>query len=173
MLSYEQAILRANWQLRWWVCQKPRGHSAPETGRYDTPPSPNRLATPPHAPAPLLHFLYSTEKGGTLQIFRVLCQSVKITHFLFIWYNNRKAAFSLTWKEQRREEKEVGAGLVGAAGRRAEIHAGKGELEENRQQCHLFTHAPHANKPPLPRHPIPCSLAFDSQARGIKSYPTP
>lgn len=49
------------------------------------------------------HFVDILEGGGSLS------SSVKVTHFLVIWYNNRKTAFSFTWKErceQRGEEEE-------------------------------------------------------------------
>jgi len=80
-------------------------------------------------------------KRALCRYLGVLCLSVKVTHFLVIWYNNRKTAFSFTWKER-----DEGGGIerlcvcvrVCGGGRgvwgTVELHAGK-NLRENRQQC--------------------------------------
>lgn len=82
----------------------------------------------------LLSILPYSVKRALCRYLGVLSWSVKVTHFLVIWYNNRKTAFSFTWKGQHGEGKgrgEEGAGCSeGCLSFMREREPG-----ENRQQC--------------------------------------
>lgn len=120
--------------LSWWLCkerrQKTRLCSAPETQR-ERP----TLSTP--SSHSLLSYFLPALKGHFVDICWGVCvgglsSSIKVTHFLVIWYNNRKTAFSFTWKGQRGEAK----GRQGGFGLRdGGASCGKGNAVENRQQC--------------------------------------
>lgn len=89
-----------------------------------------------HAPSsPILPY---SIKRALCRYLGVLCWSVKVTHFLVIWYNNRKTAFSFTWKEQHGEE-EGGRKGEGRVWGMVELHAGKGTWRKQTTML-LFTH---------------------------------
>lgn len=79
----------------------------------------------------LLSILPYSIKRALCRYLGVLCWSVKVTHFLVIWYNNRITALSFTWIEQHGEEGGE-EGWVGLSFMRER------DSGENRQQWHYL-----------------------------------
>lgn len=97
MVSSEQKMhfIRPDWGLCQWACQNPQPHLAPEMER-------RCLALCiflTHTLAPPSLMLPHNIKKDTLQIFGGgLGFSAEVTHFLVIWYNNRKSGILIYMK---------------------------------------------------------------------------